>query len=382
MKGIFNTNVTQHKPVYETLEDRKFRPSDYHADQLVEKQIQDELEKERVEQAAEIEEAVKESIMAHKKALRDKPAICAEYSAKVSRMIARTVVENLLLESLVIDEDAVGAHEEEIRDIVVQYDSEKPIIDRIAEAIKSEPTPVLTTIHEGCKRVERNVFNKLMESDAAEMADELFEEPSRHQYASEIEKIEADADAEDISNIVKDKVVQVVKDEKKIEEREEEIQQQLEKDLMENEDVVDEETLQEAYAKIVIPMTPVKDKTLFRALIENAYMEALKENVYNRGTTIERDVQSEDLTQTVDDLNASQTELSHEQEHDLELMNKSQTMTDYIENNSEDVVINMEAVMADAIVDYTMLEVLNTIRLEAFTYDGVKTLISKLSARQ
>lgn len=304
-------------------------------------------------QEKEVMESMELTKMKSKISRATMPQRMNEYSYNVKRVVARTILENLYMKSLLVDSDVVKENEENVRGVIRDYDEEQPVIDRIAAAIKAKPVPLLKEIQDRCNEVAKEAVDaKMKEIDS----DGIFDvDINIDDFRVEIESIEDDINTDAIAEIIKDKVKTVIIEEKEIDKKEEDIQKELEDSLIDDPEVVDEESLVEAYNKKNWREPVLKENTLFKSLTINAYKDVLKEYV--------NDLYPTDSTPQDPNLKLSKYDESK--------------IIDPLINNDEqlDSIVNMDEVVADGIADYTLMEMLHTIRLESFNNQHVKTLI-------
>jgi len=189
-----------------------------------------------------------------------------------------------------------------------------------------------------------------------------------------------------ISDLVKNKVLTVVKDEKTRQEEESKVIEEIEEDLKENENVKDEKSLNEALEKIIINKSPVQDSTLFNALFKNCYKEAILENVAITSTDQQK-VEDDRAFSATYKINATEDDINSDnldnnthniEEDDIDDNIALEGMYEKSSLSKKESSINMDMVLTEAITKYTLMETLYTLKLENYTYNNIAKLARKL----
>ena len=141
---------------------------------------------------------------------------------------------------------------------------------------------------------------------------------------------------------------------------------------------VTEDDVKEAYHRIVIKDSPIQESTLFHAFIHNAYHEALTENL-SGGYMVMR--QDDEFDETYD-INADRDDAASGSMDpnltDVDLSGRYPTNTNPDANINKNVELNMDLIMTEAIAEYTLLEMLYTLKLEDYTSANIRKLSDKM----
>jgi hypothetical protein len=217
---------------------------------------------------------------------------------------------------------------------------------------------------------------------------------------------------DEISDLVKKKVLTVVQDEQERAKVQGDFINDLETELSNNTDLKSEEEVNEAFQKMVIKKDKTNRTTLFEALLRNSYKEILESAVIinddrmkrtRRQDVLDYDVNSDEsdvLRSEFDETsmnNIKAGEYSDQSDTaDLTFNADNQVSQTPIETDPDCCTdggeldefknglqldpntINMDLIMAEAVTRYTMIETLNTLQLDVITYDKSKKMINQL----
>lgn len=283
-----------------------------------------------------------------------------------------TLFKDILFEvfrnALLIDEDFVNENYNALRSVVDTYVDNNGGYKILTDAATSTNSYLLKKIKSICESIVTEVCKrKIKETKIADNDAEIdfsLNEEEAEKFDYEKDKINLDQ----ISDLVKQKVLTVVLDEKAKKEKDEELSADIEQELMDNEEVVDDKSINEAMNKILLNKLPIEESTLFDSLMRNIYKETLKENQaitqtdHAASLIRQHDRQGTDPNLTLQQLNdAEDVESLDPDEYDI-----------------EKAEINMDLIMAEAITQYTLMETLYTLKLENYTRQNIKKLTEKL----
>lgn len=178
-------------------------------------------------------------------------------------------------------------------------------------------SPLLNELVEACKTKGRKLAAK-----ASDKFSEDYDEVDKFFDDEDQDEIDLDYDnttVEELSNHVKDKVVKVIKDEEEQSEKNKQMAQDIQM------------ARESGYDAKIITKGPERH-TLFKSLMVHHY----KDTMFN--------------------------------------LKESGVSSDYGTIDGDEIKVNMDYVMCDAILEYTKLELYNTIRLFDYNYDTVKEL--------
>lgn len=192
----------------------------------------------------------------------------------------------LVVESLVFDEDALRERESAIRTVVESYVEEEGGFEFLTEAIKKHPEiPFLQTMKEVCESTAKQVSLR----KRREMENNPDMDPNAIDFnLSDEEKKEYDYKKEEtslpeISELVKSKVLTVVKDEKQRAKEQKDLQEAIEAEVaaeLESDEggSVTTESFQAVLESRIIEKPLREESTLYDSIMRNTFMNAVKES--------------------------------------------------------------------------------------------------------
>ena len=214
--------------------------------------------------------------LAAKKAMFDKKY--GEMSKKGKKAIFKRLLTEMYIESLYLDESFILENFTTISKIVDDFIEENGGYSLLENAYIKTKSPLLKNMMDICEATTKRVNERLYKLAEKEQNVDLlnFELDADEKERLDYEK--RDLGIEEISNIVKEKVLKVVKDEKAREQKNEELKNDIEAELSENPNVVDEKSVKENLARIFAQASPTEEGTLFNALLRNNYKNILEGN--------------------------------------------------------------------------------------------------------
>lgn len=273
------------------------------------------------------------------------------FSKKTKSYLLKSILCELYSKSLVHDKDFVTEHSRDIGKLISDYVDENGGFSLIEEAAKKTKSKLLTKIKDTCNKTANKVCKRKIK-EATECNDPnclMFDLTDEEQKEFEYNKNEISPD--EIADLVKSKVLTVVKDEKARQEKEDELKKDIEEELAESDEVTDEETAKEAVNRILTNKSPVEETTLFNALLRNCCMAMIAEKFEEAPNTID------DTDTTEDDMMVSgPIDQGREMQGELD----------------------MDTVLSEALAQYTLMEMLYTLRIEDYSHENIKKLTHKL----
>lgn len=256
---------------------------------------------------------------------------------KVSEDVYYTVSENAFLDalytmyrgSLVLDEDFIQNHEEAIRNYLIESVKEEyGNIYSLMEASKKK-SKLLSKIVKSSKKKGKKASNEACERIKAkettgETIDRIFDDACDLDDNSD--ELKKDMDVEEVCNVVKDKVVKVISEEEKRNEEKKELVEELNK----------AKSMGESVSLYKNP--GLEHESLFHSIMVNRHKQCI----------------------------------SHMKKYP-ESAGEYGTISE-----SGDISVDMDYVLCDTILEYTRLELLNTIRVTDFTPTQVKQLAESI----
>lgn len=276
--------------------------------------------------------------------------------------IFKDILFEMFYKSLLIDGDFLREHSTSIRSLTDNYVDEHGGFNKLVSAAESTSSILLKRMKTLCESTTNEVCKrKLKEMKECEDPNCInFDMTEKEKEKFDYNKQELDIDK--IAKLVKDKVLTVIKDDKKREIKNEELITKIEEELKQDDSVVDDKTMKESYNRIVFNKSPIEEATLFNALCRSTYREILKENVAIMSTDKDMVDDSHDRAErydtdaTIDDINDDDSETQ----------------------DIDDVEIDLDTILTEAITKYTLMEMLYTLKLENYTNEDIRKLSESL----
>lgn len=214
--------------------------------------------------------------MATKKAKFDKKL--GEMHSKGKKAIFKRLVTEMYIESLYLDESFILENFENIANIVDTFIEENGGYSLLENAYFQSKSPLLKQMIDICESTTKKVNERVYKESAETQDLDLLNFDLNSDEKEELDYQKRDLGIDEISSIVKDKVLRVVKDEKAREKKHEELKNDIEQELSENPDVVDEKSVKESLARMFTQVSPTEEGTLFNALLRSNYKNMLEGN--------------------------------------------------------------------------------------------------------
>lgn len=281
-------------------------------------------------------------------------------------LLFKEILIESYLDALVMDDDFVQENRTRFEQLISDYVDRNGGYSMLEEAVKTNPIPFLRAVKETCDTVARQASLRIAREARKEptLANlQVFELDAEEKSLFEEKKSELSLDQ--VSKLVKNKVLTVVKDERD--------RQSKERELMEDLKARAQETGEEAEK----PETPLgtatlKESTLFNSIMHNAYSSYL-ETVQERGGTAGTTSRFVDAVENDDD-----DEIEGDFDHNAtasKLNNEAPSTMDYTSPVNDDV--NLDLIMCEALTYYTLMELTNTVCLETFSAKEIMNMSHK-----
>lgn len=274
--------------------------------------------------------------MAAKKAKFDKKL--GEMHSKGKKAIFKRLVTEMYIESLYLDESFILENFENIANIVDTFIEENGGYSLLENAYLQSKSPLLKQMIDICESTTKKVNERVYKESAKTQDLDLLNFDLNHDEKEELDYQKRDLGIDEISAIVKEKVLKVVKDEKAREKKHEELKNDIEQELSENPDVVDEKSVKENLARMFTQVSPTEEGTLFNALLRSNYKNILEGNstlfTNEFGITIENSL--------LDDLDIDEADLEDENdEFEEEDLIQDEEMFEIFDASAQDIVNNL-----------------------------------------
>ena len=195
--------------------------------------------------------------------------------------VLENILTSLVYESLYLDDEFKDFNMTVIEEAVHNFVEDRGGYSYLTDAYNRTKSPLLKSIMDICeesgKEINQRRINEMKDGKNNELAEIRFnvtsDEKDRIDYSKDSIGIQQVADA------IKNKVLNVVKDEKKRETEHAELMDEIESQLTEDPTVNNPEQVAEALSKIFIKNTNIEEATLFNTILRTNYKRVL-ENGY------------------------------------------------------------------------------------------------------
>jgi hypothetical protein len=264
-----------------------------------------------------------------------------KFNTECKTYLFKKILTEVYAKSLLIDDDFVQEHFNEVATAVSNYVDDNGGYNLLESAVVRTNSKLLARIKSICEKCAAKVSaRKIKETtecgDVQHLNFDLNDEEQ-----NEFDKMKSEISPDEIADLVKDKVLTVVKDEKQRQQNEDELKADIENEIRDDELVVDEETAKESLNRIVGNNNGLEETTLFNALFRHACGEIIIESLST--TTSNSDI---DVDTTEDDIIGDSGPDGDENAYQSEL--------------------DMDAVLSEAIATYTLMEMAYTLKLKDY----------------
>lgn len=243
-------------------------------------------------------------------------------------LLFKNIIFEAFYSCLYLDDDFKEPNKESLYTVVSHYIDQRGGFKMLENAVSMTQSQFLKEIKALCEATARKVCNrKLTEQDGAIDFSLNAEEESEFNYNK------SNLGVEELTELVKSKVLTVVKDEKNREKQEAELLQGLAEEV---EKTVEE--VEEAMRDAAIDGSLVEEGTLFNSIFRDSYAQYITEGCSK----------------------------------------KQKVSEDTWDENTEEFEIDMDVVLAETITKYTLMEMSHTIQLESFTHDGIRKMVHRM----
>lgn len=265
--------------------------------------------------------------------------------------------------SLVIDDYFVKENTEKFDELVSNYIDKNGGFAMLENAIKANPIPLLVEMKKVCEQASLKTTKRItkeMEENPELSNIALFE--MNEEEKDEFYTKSADLSMDKLAELVKNKVLTVVKDERD--------RQSKQKELMDDLEARAKETGEPVQESRIMGEPNLKESTLFNSIFHNSYKEALESMIEATKEHLVPDYRGED----------------QEDDEEYEEFDVQYTKDDLEEDtpSSDDIVnplvrdIDLDLILTESITYYTLLELNHTMCLETFNRTDIQNLSHKL----
>ena len=280
-------------------------------------------------------------------------------SNEAKEFVLKDILFEVFYNSLLMDDYFLRENCQHIKCLTDKYVDDNGGFKVLDNAIKDNmDNMLLKKIKSVCEAVAKEVCDrKLKDSKECKNMDLIdFDMTSDEKDILDYSKKD-NLNIDRISELVKDKVLTVVKDEKTRSEKVAKEQEDIENELMNSGNT--EEELNEAMNNIILNKPVIESATLFNTLLRDCYQEYITENVSIISTDIQNIEKDKEVSRNYD------TEMD---------------IDDALNNEKpvEDTEVNMDLILTEALTKYTLMEMLYTMGFENYSYENIKKLTENM----
>lgn len=268
--------------------------------------------------------------------------------------VFKDLLYSLFENCLYLDEDFIVAKEGNLRDLINTYVDEKGGYIFLKESYRRNKSPFLKALIEACDKTTMKVTKrKLKEAKDSGTAEIKFDLDDEENNDIDLEKKNMHMD--ELSDLVKQKVLTVVQDEKVRQQKQEELEQ----------DLTDQQEAGKIKENFSVFHSPVEESTLFDSLFRSSCKEAMES-----ASAINSSLRPDDDAEETEKYDISATNQDVQIDHD----------STFDAPESENVIsdIDMDLALVESITKYTLMEMLYTIQLENYNFKDIQKISQNL----
>jgi len=215
--------------------------------------------------------------------------------------VLENVLTSVFYDALFLDDDFKEHNASIIQEAVHDYIVEKGGYNYIVEAYERTKSPLIKSIMNICEETSKEVNKKeikKMNEDMSYTFGKLFKFKLDEEEKQKLDYNKESIGLKQISAVVKDKILDVVKEEKKRESEHAEMMDEIENQLSNDPEINNPESVTEALNKIFINNVNIEEGTLFNSLLRTKYKKVL-ESGYD-SLKLDRMIIEKDITDILD----------------------------------------------------------------------------------
>ena len=188
---------------------------------------------------------------------------------KTKLCVLESVLSSIYYDALYLDDDFKEYNKNIITESVHKFLDERGGYKYIQEAYYKNKSPLLKEIMRICEETSNEINKRKIEEskNAEDLGQNLFNFNMTSEEEKKLDYSKEQIGLKQVSNVIKEKVLNVVKEEKKRESEHEDLLTEIENELSENPDVNNPESVAEALNKIFIGNINIEEGTLFNSLL-------------------------------------------------------------------------------------------------------------------
>lgn len=284
-------------------------------------------------------------------------------------LIFKDVLFEMYRDALILDDSFKTAKESHIKHTISEYVDSKGGYALLENAVRTSGSPLLKEMKVLIEKTASSVARRKQAEtkDNENPANAIqFELDSDEKKGLDLGK--ADLNLDRISDMVKSKVLTVIKDEQARQVKEDQLYEDIEAEAQQQ-----NITAKEASQKIIFNKPVMEESTLFNSIFRNIYKTYVTENIsiQNDSTdagdafmdALDYDVNAGDKDTVDDGVNFGSEKNSL---NDTELI------------NDDEMSIDMDLILAESIANYTLMDLTYTLKLENYTNLDIRNMSHKL----
>jgi hypothetical protein len=301
-------------------------------------------------------------------------------------IIFKEILFEVFKKSLYLDTEFIQENWENLRSLTDSYVDSNGGIKLLEAAVTKTGSPLLKNVLALCENVAKAVCQrKLKKANECDEVDDILNFDLEKDEEDDLNYEKQKLGIDELADMVKQKVLTVVQDEKSRQQDEDELYGDIENQLSEDDNVNDENSVEEALNKIFIMKNPIEESTLFDSLLRSSYKEVL-ENIAIK--TAQQDEEEEDEKNSRNaSVNSKEMDIMMDEhkntykrdiEGDEPLVDDDDMELGMDNAITESNTIDMDMVMAEALTKYTLMETLYTLMLENYTTADIQKMSQKM----
>lgn len=197
---------------------------------------------------------------------------------KTKLCVLENVLSSIYYDALYLDDDFKEYNRNVINESVHKFLDERGGYKCIEEAYAKNKSPLLKEIMRICEESSTEINKRKIEEskNAEEWGHNLFKFDMTADESKHLDYSKEQIGLKQISDVVKEKVLNVVKEEKKREAEHEDLLSEIENELSENPDLKDPEAVAEALNKIFVKNVNIEEGTLFNSLLRTGLKSVIE----------------------------------------------------------------------------------------------------------
>lgn len=274
-----------------------------------------------------------------------------DLSKNGKKKVLKRILTEMYIDSLYLDDDFKLDNFNAIADIVENYLDNNGGYTIIENAYRQTGSHLIKKIMDICEETSKKVTKRITEEAIKEKNHEMLSFDLTNEEVKEFDYAKSEIGLDQISNIIRDKVLSVVKDEQEREAKHAQLMEDIESELSEDPSVKDEKTIEEALHRIFVQSSPTEEATLFNSLLRDCYKSVIENAnaIFKYNTLTESVGEDEDTFLadiTLDDVELEEDTFLDSLESDDELSDEdaieifeahSSEIIDAIENEGENL---------------------------------------------